>query len=123
MLTEKWRQGHRCRSIRLARRYAVCPSIVGPRHASEQHSTSKIKIENREGEYYLGLIEILPEYQGHGVGTAVIQDFLAAAQAHNLPATLHVLKSNDPARKLYERLGFTIVAEEKHKYKMKNEER
>ena len=76
-------------------------------------------IENRDGEYYLGLIEVLPEFQGQGVGTAVIQDFIAAAHQQNLPATLHVLKSNHPARKLYQRLGFTIVVEEKYKYKMK----
>jgi ribosomal protein S18 acetylase RimI-like enzyme len=75
-------------------------------------------IENRDGEYYLGLIEIAPEFQGRGVGTAVIQDFIAAAQALNLPATLHVLKSNDKARQLYQRLGFTIAAEETHKFKM-----
>ena len=89
----------------------------------EEDDAGVLVIENREGEYYLGLIEILPEYQGQGVGTAVIQDFIAAAQKQNLPATLHVLKSNHPARKLYQRLGFTIVAEEKHKYKMMNEER
>ncbi len=85
----------------------------------EGEDAGVLVIENREGEHYLGLIEILPEFQGRGVGTAVIQDFLAAAQTQNLPATLHVLKSNDPARKLYERLGFTLVAEEKHKYLMK----
>jgi len=75
-------------------------------------------IENRDGTHYLGLIEILPAFQGQGVGTAVIQEFLASAKAQNLPAILHVLKSNDPARKLYERLGFTIIAEEENKYKM-----
>lgn len=76
-------------------------------------------IENRDGEYYLGLIEVLPEFQGQGVGTAVIQGFIATAQAQNLPATLHVLKPNHKARHLYERLGFTLVAEEKYKYKMR----
>jgi len=78
-------------------------------------------IENRDGTLYLGLIEILPAFQGQGVGTAVIQDFIATAKAQNLPATLHVLKTNTPARQLYERLGFTIIAEEEHKYKMKAE--
>lgn len=87
----------------------------------EGQDAGVLVIEHREVEYYLGLIEILPEFQGQGVGTAVIQDFIAAAQAQNLPATLHVLKSNEPARQLYERLGFTLIAEEKHKYKMKAE--
>ena len=79
-------------------------------------------IETRDGEHYLGLIEILPEYQGQGVGTAVIQDFITAAQQQNLPATLHVLKTNPKATQLYQHLGFTIVAEEENKYKMMSDE-
>ena len=76
-------------------------------------------IEKREQELYLGLIEVLPEFQGCGVGTAVIHDFIAAAQAQDCLATLHVLKSNDKARRLYERLGFVISVDEEHKFKMR----
>lgn len=75
-------------------------------------------IEQREGAYYLGLIEILPAFQGCGVGTAVIQQFIAAAKKQNLPATLHVLKSNPQAHQLYASLGFKIVADEAYRYKM-----
>jgi ribosomal protein S18 acetylase RimI-like enzyme len=78
-------------------------------------------VEDRDGEHYLGLIEILPEFQGRGVGTAVIRDFLAAAKQQHKPAALHTLKTNPKATRLYQRLGFTIVAEEEHKYKMKAE--
>ncbi|MBE2220730.1 MAG: GNAT family N-acetyltransferase [Anaerolineae bacterium] len=85
----------------------------------EGEDAGVLVIENREDAYYLGLIEILPEFQGQGVGTAVIQNFIAAAQAQSLPATLHVLKSNNPAQQLYERLGFVIVADEAYRYKMK----
>lgn len=87
----------------------------------EGQDAGVLVIENREEDNYLALIEILPDFQGRGVGTAVIQDFIAAAQKQNLPATLHVLKTNTPARQLYERLGFTIVAEEAYKYLMKAE--
>lgn len=80
-------------------------------------------IELRNGDYYLGLIEISKQFQGQGVGTAVIQDFLSTARQRNLSAALHVLKTNAKARQLYERLGFTIVAEEEHKYYMKAEMR
>jgi ribosomal protein S18 acetylase RimI-like enzyme len=34
---------------------------------------------------------------------------------------LHVLKSNDPARRLYEKLGFVVVGEEEHRFKMVKE--
>jgi len=76
-------------------------------------------VETRQDEYYLGLIELLPEFQGKGVGTAVLHDFLHEAQVKGLPATLHVLKTNGRARQFYERLGFTIAADEEIRYKMK----
>ena len=59
---------------------------------------------------HLKHVELLPEYQGRGTGTAIIRDLIAQARALQLPVTLHVLDAN-PARGLYERLGFRIVAE------------
>ena len=80
-------------------------------------------VEIRQGEYYLALIELLPEFQGMGIGTAVLTDFLLEAQVRGLPATLHVLKTNGRARQFYERLGFAIVADEEIRYKMQREKR
>lgn len=87
----------------------------------EGQDAGVLVIENRDGEQYLGLIEILPEFQGRGVGTAVIQAFLADAEKQNLPATLHVLKCNTKAQQLYECLGFKVVTNEDYRYKMKHE--
>ena len=42
---------------------------------------------------YLSLIELLPAFQGRGVGTAVLQSLIARAAARGLPVTLHVLKA------------------------------
>jgi GNAT superfamily N-acetyltransferase len=67
-----------------------------------------LKLERRADELFLALIEILPEYQGRGIGTAVIQDVLAEGERLGLPVTLQVFRNN-PARQLYERLGFTAV--------------
>lgn len=53
-------------------------------------------------------IEILPQYQRRGIGTRVILDVLQDAREQGLPVTLTVLNTN-PARKLYERLGFREV--------------
>ncbi len=82
-----------------------------------------VVVETRQGEYYLALIELLPEFQGMGVGTAVLADFLHEADARGLPATLHVLKTNGRARQFYERLGFAIVADEEIRYKMQREKK
>ncbi len=67
---------------------------------------------------YLSLIEILPEFQGRGVGTAIITDLIAQGREQEAMVTLHVLKSNTQARRLYERLGFVMAEEEEYRLKM-----
>jgi putative acetyltransferase len=62
-------------------------------------------------ELVLGNIEILPAFQGRGIGTRVVQALLAEANTKQLPLTLQVLKANPRARSLYERLGFRRVSE------------
>ncbi|WP_374686793.1 GNAT family N-acetyltransferase [Promineifilum sp.] len=75
-------------------------------------------VEQRPDEVYLGLIELWPEFQGRGVGSAVVNRLKAEAHGRGQPLTLHVLKTNVPARRLYERLGFQVVAEEEYRYRM-----
>ena len=75
-------------------------------------------LEEREGAVYIGLIEVLPAFQGRGIGTAVIQDILDQEHEQNRPIMLHVLKTNEAGKRLYERLGFAVTAVEEIKYKM-----
>lgn len=76
-------------------------------------------VEERDGDVYLALIELLPAFQNRRVGTAILTDLLRRAQVCHKPVALHVLKTNEPARLFYERLGFEIVAEEEIRYKMR----
>jgi ribosomal protein S18 acetylase RimI-like enzyme len=55
-------------------------------------------------------IALLPEYRGHGIGTALLRDLLAAAAREGRRLSIHV-EVNNPARRLYERLGFAQVEE------------
>lgn len=48
---------------------------------------------------------IYPEYQNKGIGTAVLNDIISAADK---PIALFVFTKNEGARRLYERLGFEI---------------
>jgi len=56
-------------------------------------------------------IALLPQFQRAGIGTAIIRDLMAEACQKGLPVVLHVENFN-PARRLYERLGFHVCAEE-----------
>lgn len=56
-------------------------------------------------------IALLPQFQRAGVGTAVIRDLMDEARRAAVPVVLHVENFN-MARRLYERLGFSVCAEE-----------
>ena len=77
-----------------------------------------IATEKSEDEILLSSLYILPEYQGRGIGTRLIEELLAQAFRDGLPVGLRVLKVN-PARRLYERLGFVVLEEKDTHYYMK----
>ena len=77
-----------------------------------------IAVEPRIEDLYIALIEILPPFQRRGVGTAIVRQLINTAFSDGLPVSLHVLKTNNPARQLYERLGFVVVQDEGIRYKM-----
>jgi ribosomal-protein-alanine N-acetyltransferase len=61
-------------------------------------------------ELHINNLAVLPEYRRHGVGSALLTRALAEGAALGARrATLEVRRSNDAARLLYERFGFTIA--------------
>ncbi|HLY26728.1 MAG TPA: GNAT family N-acetyltransferase [Aggregatilineales bacterium] len=76
----------------------------------------KLICERDPQRILLAEIEILPEYQRKGLGTAIIQALIDEAKASHKEVVLQVLKTNSDARRLYERLGFELYGEtETHK--------
>jgi ribosomal protein S18 acetylase RimI-like enzyme len=66
-----------------------------------------ISVAEQESRLLLQTIGILPEYQGRGIGTTLIRRLQRRARLRGVPLRLQVLKGN-PARGLYERLGFKV---------------
>ena len=56
-------------------------------------------------------IALLPEHRGAGIGTKFLRELQGEAKAAGKPLTIHVERYN-PARRLYERLGFKMVEEQ-----------
>ncbi len=79
-----------------------------------------LAVERRAGELHLANVRIAPEYQGRGLGTAILAAVRAEAARAGLPVTLQVLKVN-PARRLYERCGFRVSGETATHYLMRAE--
>lgn len=76
-----------------------------------------LSVEDRTYSLFIAYIALLPAYQGQGIGTQLIRHVLEEATQRGVPVTLTVLKVN-PARTLYERLGFRITATDEQRYFM-----
>lgn len=66
---------------------------------------------NENDIYVVGMIMIHPEYQNKGIATNILKEYIEIARKDNKKIILKTYKKN-PARKLYERLGFKIYKED-----------
>ena len=69
----------------------------------------------RDGARYLEQIFIDTPFQGRGIGTGIIHGLIDEATRAGQPVTLGVVKTN-PAKRLYERLGFRITHDDRKFY-------
>jgi ribosomal protein S18 acetylase RimI-like enzyme len=76
-----------------------------------------LSIEERDEEIFLRTIKIHPDYQNKGIGTAIISKIIADGTLKMKPIGLRVLKVN-PAKRLYDRLGFLTIQETSTHYSM-----
>jgi GNAT superfamily N-acetyltransferase len=63
-------------------------------------------------------VQLAPRLQGQGLGTQLIQSLIAEAREAGASLKLKVLRAN-PARHLYQRLGFVVTAETQHGLEMR----
>ncbi|MGU7783996.1 GNAT family N-acetyltransferase [Burkholderia sp. PU8-34] len=73
-------------------------------------SIGLLKLSRTGSEWHLHQVQVMPAYQGRGIGNGVLHAVLAEATREGASVSLSVLHGN-PARCLYERLGFRLVAE------------
>jgi ribosomal protein S18 acetylase RimI-like enzyme len=55
-------------------------------------------------------IALAPAFRGRGIGTQLLRDLMAEADASGRKLSIHV-EANNPARSLYDRLGFRPAGE------------
>lgn len=70
----------------------------------------RLFIEEWPSQIRLIDISLLPQGRGAGVGSAILADLKDAAAAAGKPLTIHV-ERNNPAMRLYRRLGFAKIDE------------
>ncbi len=65
------------------------------------------KVHVSQPHWYLMMLGVHPDYQGQGIGSALIQPVLAKADAENMPCYLET--STADAVRFYRRQGFEVV--------------
>ena len=72
-------------------------------------SAGRFRGIRRSYELMVARIQLLPDYQGRGIGSELIRAAQSEAREMGLPCRLVVNKSNADAKRLYTRLGFRVV--------------
>jgi ribosomal protein S18 acetylase RimI-like enzyme len=67
-----------------------------------------LAVRRERDHVFLDRIALPPAAQNRGLGTELVREVMGEAAALALPVRLSVL-SNNPARRLYERLGFRVT--------------
>ncbi len=84
----------------------------------DRQAIGLLSVKQNGTEVFISSILILPEHQNKGIGSLIISKITEQAQQQGHSVTLQVLKVN-PARRLYERLGFIIEGETDTHFKMR----
>ena len=71
----------------------------------------RLYVDRREDEIRLIDIALLPEHRGKGIGGSLMRQTLDEARMAGKPVRIHV-EHHNPARRLYDRLGFRRVEEQ-----------
>jgi ribosomal protein S18 acetylase RimI-like enzyme len=74
-------------------------------------AVGRLYVARWEDEIRIVDIAILPEHRGRGIGTRLLEELLAEGGETGKRVSVHV-ELNNPARRLYERLGFVPVGEQ-----------
>lgn len=70
----------------------------------------RMLVNRTDRELVLVDLTLLPEFRNKGIGTSLLRDLQTEAAREGTSLRLSVLKTN-PARQLYERLGFCLTGE------------
>jgi len=74
-------------------------------------AVGRLYIEEWQSQIRIIDIALMPAARGLGIGAAIFEDVFDLARAGGKKVSIHVEKNN-PARRLYFRLGFEMIADE-----------
>jgi GNAT superfamily N-acetyltransferase len=84
------------------------------------HDVGWLQTTAAEDAIFIGQLYLERRFQRQGIGSRVIRAVIDEATRERKAVTLGVVKIN-PARRLYERLGFSVTHADQHKVYMRRE--
>lgn len=109
---DAWQRDH------FAQHYVPARNALIVRAASDGPAIGRISLSRYWQRVYLRDIELIAAERNRGLGSAIINAVLTFARESRRPVELLVLNCN-PARRLYARLGFTIIADDGARLRMR----
>jgi len=105
-----WRASKRASQMYGPVWFVVVPPWQIPRMIAAFEDFDKAFLPVSDEEYYIEHVAVLPEKRGRGIGKQLMEFAESRARAKGLKkVTLNVDIENEPARRLYERLGFQTI--------------
>ena len=96
------------RSLALGRRGIRCRVVRGA--SGVEGFLGVVESRGNQRILTIDLIAVDPDSQGHGVGAALVRDFLVLAQAEGALAQVGTQAANTSAARFYEGLGFALTS-------------
>lgn len=72
----------------------------------QDRDVGRLRVVRSPESIYVGGIQILPEFQGKSIGTAIFSDLIRESEESGLPIILEVHDVNEQALSFYRKLGF-----------------
>lgn len=86
----------------------------------DEQKVGRLRLVRNDDHLEIAGLQIHPDWQGHGAGTAVINSILHEGRQAGLQVELDVDQDNVGAQRLYARLGFERVGMNGHDYRMRH---
>ena len=76
----------------------------------DEEPAGRLYVDRRDKEIRIVDIALLPSFRGQGIGSSLLHELIEESDNTGKPVSIHVEQYN-PAKRLYERLGFRPIGE------------
>ena len=114
---EAWNRRQVSDALALPNTHYLLAGSDGLRPRDEQPAAGFVMSRGAADEEELLLIAVIPDHRGRGVGTTLLQRFIAAAEERGAARLFLEMRDGNPAESLYRRAGFEPVGRRRNYYR------